>query len=91
MIEKMEPGSEERGSSSNEAPPVSDAPRDESGRVSRIECRTCGHEPAEQDTAERQRCPKCLASSWIRVVRFDSLQSRGPRNKHAPSDFKKRL
>jgi hypothetical protein len=91
MIQKMEPDSAHRVDSSNEAPPAADAPPDEWGRVSRIECRSCGHEPPEQDMAKRQRCPKCLASSWIRVVRFDSLQSRGPRNKHASSEFRMRL
>lgn len=36
--------------------------------VCRIECRTCGYEPADQLALPRAGCPKCHGDVWQRLV-----------------------
>jgi hypothetical protein len=49
------------------------------GRVVRVECRTCGFEPTDQQRVPHARCPKCQCTSWERFVRSDSIRTAGSR------------
>ena len=44
-------------------------------RVSRIECSSCGFEPADQLNGPKRRCPKCFSNAWTTVVRSRELRA----------------
>jgi hypothetical protein len=49
------------------------------GRVNRVECWTCGFEPADQHSIPPHRCPKCNSTTWVRFVRSDLIRTVGRR------------